>query len=482
MIKEKSVLIEMRSYTCPTGFILVIPFVEGKSQGLKLRQCWSVMELILEERDASDWTYRGEGAANLVLAYAGSAPAFIGKVIRIQKVPRNGANYENRDTVLSEHECLLWKDYGTIITSPTKEIAELLYVQCVMTPLLGSDYIDAGVQVPVSKEFLETVERNVLCQRPGWRVNDSKINTCINSVLLMSDHSVFPDGTLKGEACLSIEIKPKCGFLPSSRFIAEENAVKKNVTRFKMHQALKLHQHQISDLSDYDPLDLFSGSRDRVHTAIKALFATPQNNLRVFLNGSLVYGGVGGGTNSSSFVNGEAFEDFIKCFIGADGGSHTRSFVHLVAETVFRLDVLNKLLEVQKLDHIDIEGAIHAYYNVISQPCVVCRSFGEEKQLCRYSSLHSISLNESVKIVKDYLISATAKDCSLMISFRPREDGDLESSCRSIYLESTNQRFEFKAFFIDLDLKPMKKMEYYYELDQQIVKCYTEMLKQNTEL
>ena len=39
--------------------------------------------------------------------------------------------------------------------------------------------------------------------------------------------------------------QPKCGFLPSSRFIADENAIKKNVTRFKMHQFLKLQQRQV---------------------------------------------------------------------------------------------------------------------------------------------------------------------------------------------------------------------------------------------
>ncbi|GAB4852053.1 Inositol-pentakisphosphate 2-kinase [Ancistrocladus abbreviatus] len=436
-------------------------------------QCRRLMELILEEKDASDWTYRGEGAANLVLAYVGSSPAFVGKVIRLQKVPRNGANYENGHTVLSKHERLLWKDAGTMITSPTMEIAEQLYVQYVMIPLLGSDYVDAGKRVLVSREFLETAERNVLCQRPSWRVNAAKINTCIDSVLLMADHSVFPYGTLNGEPCISVEIKPKCGFLPSSRFIAEENGIKKNVTRFKMHQVLKLHHHQISQLSEYDPLDLFSRSRDGINKAIKALFATPQNNLRVFLNGSLIYGGLGGGTNGTSFIKGEEFEDYIRCFIQGEDGLRTESFMDLVAETISRLGMLDRLLEVQKLDYFDIEGAIHAYYNIISQPCMVCINFGEDEQQCRYLSLHSIPFEESVKIVKDYLIAATAKDCSLMISFRPREDKDADSSYSSVYLESTNQGFEFKAYFIDLDLKPLKKMEHYYELDRKIVNCYT---------
>ena len=35
--------------------------------------------LILEEKDAGDWAYRGEGACNLVLAYTGYSPSFVNK-------------------------------------------------------------------------------------------------------------------------------------------------------------------------------------------------------------------------------------------------------------------------------------------------------------------------------------------------------------------------------------------------------------------
>ncbi|KAJ8429816.1 hypothetical protein Cgig2_004400 [Carnegiea gigantea] len=403
-----------------------------------------MMELILEEEDARDWTYRGEGAANLVLAYTGSSPAFIGKVIRVQKVGRNGSKCENGHAVLSKHERIVWKDAGAIVTSPTKEVAQQLYVQCVMIPLLGSEYVDAGIRILVSRKFLESIERNVLCQRPGWRVSAAKVLTCSDSVLLMSDHSLFPYES-KGSLALIVRLEvvkqehlkgshayrwklsyavvslgqPKCGFLPSSRFIADENAIKKNVTRFKMHQFLKLQQLQISQMSEYDPLDLFSGSRERIQKAIKALFATPQNNLRVFLNGSLIYGGLEGDTQEANLIKAEAFEDYLKSFIHAE----------------------------------------------------------DDKEMGKYNALHSVSFDESVKVVKDYLIATTAKDCSLMISFRPRDDSDRVSAYRTIHLESTQQTFEVKAHFIDLDLKSLKKMEYYYELDQKIVNCYKQMVK-----
>ncbi|KAL0438515.1 UNVERIFIED_CONTAM: Inositol-pentakisphosphate 2-kinase [Sesamum latifolium] len=370
------------------------------------------MAAVLGAKDAVEWIYRGEGAANLVLAYCGSAPKFVGKVLRIQKVPANGSECENGHSALTKLECILWGKFEGIVSAPTRETAEQLYVQKVMCPLLGSEHVDAGIHVLVSREFLEAVEKKVLGQRPSWRVDAAKVNPLCDSVLLIADHSKFPHGIFKEDFCISVEIKPKGGFLPVSEFIAEENAVKKKIPRFKMHQLLKLHQGKIRKLSKYDPLDMFSGSKDRVQRAIKSLFLTPQNNFRVFLNGSLAFGGM-------------------------DGSA-----------------------DIQKLDAIDIEGAIHAYYDIVSQPCMVCREKDGNKLSGRYSSLHSMPRDEKLKIVRDYLISSTAKDLSLMISFRSRGN-NLESP--------------YKASFIDLDMKPLKKMEYYYKLDQQIVSFYVKM-------
>ncbi|KAH7524122.1 hypothetical protein FEM48_Zijuj06G0085500 [Ziziphus jujuba var. spinosa] len=445
------------------------------------------MEDILEQKDAADWVYRGEGGANLVLAYTGSSPAYIGKVIRIRKALRNGSLTAKRPAALTMHERRLWKDLEDIVSSPNRELVSQMFVRNVMSPLLGSKYVDAGRRVLVSRQFLESVEKNVICQRPVWRVDAAKVDTSSDSVLLLSDHSLFSHGICEGEPCISVEIKPKCGFIPVSKFIDEGKAIKRSITRFRMHQALKLHQEEILECSKYDPIDLFSQSKDRIHKAIMDLFTTPQNNFRVFLNGSLIFGALGGTASTTNFKIGEAFEDALKDVILGDHGLRTRSFLQLIAETVYKSGIMSRLLEVQKLDTLDIEGAIHAYYNIISEPCTVCRELGEEKALDRYKSLHSVPLDESLKIVRDFQIATTAKDCSLLISFRRRKDGNSGSSYNSMYLESTNQTFDYKVqlftlfditiSFIDLDLKPVKKMEAYYELDNKIVSSYTKMME-----
>ncbi|PIA52750.1 hypothetical protein AQUCO_01000549v1 [Aquilegia coerulea] len=430
-------------------------------------------KMVLEDKDeAAEWVYKGEGAANLVLSYIGSSPSFVGKVLRIQKAPKNSIQ-STTSSVLTDNEILLWKDFKDIVSSHSKEVVEQSYVLNVMLPLLGSEHVDVGKRVLVSSKFLEAIEDNINCQRPAWRVNAAKINTICDSALLISDHSVFPHGTRKGNPCISVEIKPKCGFLPSSKFIREQNSIKKSVTRFRMHQLLKLHQGEISQISEYSPLDLYSGCIERIHAAVKALFTTPQNNFRIFLNGSLIFGGLGGGMNNTNFVDGDALENLLEGVIKADHGVRLPSFLKLIAETILKSGVLDRLLEAQKLDSIDIEGAIHAYYNILSQPCLICKGLGDCELSERYLYLHSIPLEKSIKIVRDYLIAATAKDCSLMISFRPRESGGPVSQYSTVDLESTNQSFDFKAYFIDLDMKSLKKMSYYYELDQKIALGYS---------
>lgn len=189
---------------------------------------------------------------------------------------------------------------------------------------------------------------------------------------------------------------------------------------------------------------MFSGCKERIHKAIKDLFATPQNNFRVFLNGSLIFGGLGGGAPTTSCQIAKTFEDKLKSVIQADDGLYTEKFLNLVAETVHKSGVLDQLLKVQKLDTIDVEGAIHAYYDITSQQCMICRGLKEE-QSKRYTSLHSLSLEESLRTVKDYLIAATAKDCSLIICFRPRKEGYLESAFNHVSIESTKQTFDFKV-------------------------------------
>ncbi|EDW02458.1 GH22003 [Drosophila grimshawi] len=60
--------------------------------------------------------------------------------------------------------------------------------------------------------------------------------------------------------------------------------------RYCSMQFVKLQTGKIKRLGDYCPLELFSGTPGRMLDALNALFACPQNNLRVFQSGNLIYG------------------------------------------------------------------------------------------------------------------------------------------------------------------------------------------------
>ncbi|KAG7649975.1 Inositol-pentakisphosphate 2-kinase, partial [Arabidopsis thaliana x Arabidopsis arenosa] len=444
--------------------------------------CVQMEEIVFETKDALDWSYRSEGVVNLVLAYSGSSPTFLGKVMRIKKI-RNTRN-ENGDrsgSCLTTQEKLIWGEIKDLASCQNKEIVDYLFVKHVMKPLLGHKYVTPGICLPVEKEFLESVKKIVTSQRHSWRANTLSVDTNRSFALLMDDLTIFSHGQVEDhKPCLTVEIKPKCGFLSSSSFIAEENVIKKSISRFEMYQVLKLRENQISQISEYDPLDLFSGSKDRIHKAIKALYSTPQNSLQVFLNGSLVFGGFRGGICKTTSKLELAFEHTLNDFFKTedDSGLRANAFIELVAETVYASGALDQLLEVQKLDKYNIEGAIHAYYDLVDQPCKACQELESSKLSNQFGSMHSLPQDEKVNILKDFLISSTAIDCSVMISFRPIETGlSRPSSHGNIQLESTKQEFEYKIHFIDLDMRPLKRMEAYHESDKKITKTYQEMLK-----
>uniref|UniRef100_A0A7N2M843 Inositol-pentakisphosphate 2-kinase n=1 Tax=Quercus lobata TaxID=97700 RepID=A0A7N2M843_QUELO len=157
--------------------------------------------LVLEEKNAGDWAYRGEGACG---------ESDVGTEGAAGQSPGSWS-----PTALSKNERVLWKEIDGIDSCPNKEIAAQLYAEHVMSPLLGElidllkccvsafsyqleqfivDYLEIStwfMRVLVSREFLESIEKNVLCERPAWRVDAAKVDTDCDSALLMSDHSLF---------------------------------------------------------------------------------------------------------------------------------------------------------------------------------------------------------------------------------------------------------------------------------------------------
>lgn len=69
--------------------------------------------------------------------------------------------------------------------------------------------------------------------------------------------------------------------------------------------------------------------------------------------------------------------------------------------------VLCSLLQTQRLDRLDIEGVMPVYCGVGQ------RGPGSHDETC--------SSKESLDVIRDYLASATVKDCSIMITMQPMQ-------------------------------------------------------------
>ena len=143
------------------------------------------------------------------------------------------------------------------------------YEDAVLQQLLGAEYIQTGLPCQLSTEFaaglsaqLQSAERSLSCKAcllPDHTIfrqrADSKRHCAESSARGLAGEATgaVRHGMGNGEAggvstgmhdagTLCVEIKPKCGFLPTSKLIKPEHQVKRRVPRFLLHQRLKLAQ------------------------------------------------------------------------------------------------------------------------------------------------------------------------------------------------------------------------------------------------
>lgn len=217
-------------------------------------------------------------------------------------------------------------------------------------------------------------------------------------------------------------LQPKWGFLPSSEYIAKENKeMKSRVCRFCMHSWLK-HRRD----TQYCPLDLYSMKNDRMKRALQALAQEPQHDK----------------FNASYPRDSDRQLDPIQV-----------SLAVLQKEPVLpRLAYLQR-----RLDALDVEGILPLYekHKVESWPVHDIELW---KQVVR--DMDSPEKTDRQRVL-EFVLSMTFKDCSVFISICESESTiDLEDG----------SRLPYHIKVIDLDMKKISKLRYWYDLDQRIVK------------
>ncbi|KAI8817289.1 inositol-pentakisphosphate 2-kinase [Fimicolochytrium jonesii] len=392
----------------------------------------------------TSWKYKHEGNANVVFTYTGSHPPLKGHVLRVRK------SVDTSETPMS-----LGDEQG--------------FQERVIAPLVGGDYVAKTRFVKVTPDFLQALSTAFAALRPELRRNRD-LDLRQEFVALIPDLTVASTDGRGGGLAITVEIKPKWGFLPTSPNITP---VKLHTCRYCMHQHYKQH----TPLSEFCPLDLYSGDHRRVAKAVDALVMCPQNNLRVFVRGDCV------GVNSATAK--AAVEALMRASHSTDTTPAT-FLTTLLTPIITSQPLFPRLATHQAgLDSLDIEGIIMVYNALPMELKTTNPTLGEwEGVVARYlgNDVGAVEgVEESKQRVYEYLLSATLKDCSVMITVWVDENAeDNGHSAPSKENEGTISVptslqptiIRYTLGLVDIDPKNITKVPEHYAKDQEIVKCY----------
>ncbi|XP_069142519.1 inositol-pentakisphosphate 2-kinase-like [Argopecten irradians] len=232
--------------------------------------------------------YRGEGIRNLVLSNIKDK-----QVYRLQKIVQR---YKT-DGILDGNQCETEEERSLHIHQNLQGVVS--YIHNVMQPLLSSNFVYVPRLTQIPKGFVEKVESEIEHLRPVYRkIHDQDFKTidpATCSALVLPDLCFVGDLTSSAHPkqhytpTISVEIKPKKGFLPSQKSLVHKDSIKSTVCKFCMHKKLKEKEGRWNNSSNYCPLDLFSGDRQRMKHALVSLYSIPQNNFKVFQDGREVF-------------------------------------------------------------------------------------------------------------------------------------------------------------------------------------------------
>ncbi|KAK1230381.1 hypothetical protein PQX77_006526 [Marasmius sp. AFHP31] len=312
-------------------------------------------------------------------------------------------------------------------------------------------------------------------------------------------------------AGVSVEIKPKWSFLPNPTHLSPSTRdIKTKTCRFCMHSYVRNNNHQPSDSTHhaqglvahgYCPLDLFSANEERVRDALGALYDAwvgsegKVNNLKVFLGGKVLKV-----HEKHRLWDPSASPSAPEKENQADDALLRTTFISSLIPLLTRTPALQVLNRLQRtLDILDVEGlgkvweAFHCQRHQPEQgvpelelgegmeeptidewmgfidgyldqteggattflPGPPPSSTGEQQPQYTHPQLRSFLLA--------YLLSATFKDCSVMVRMGKLQLGDGDPDPRNVTI-------------IDLDPKSMTRLRKWEVLDGEIVREYERLV------
>lgn len=234
----------------------------------------------LNQATLDQMLYRGEGNSSIVVALRDKS-----KVIRLLK--KDGKIMKtSQDHHVREHPMRIIK-----------------YIHLIMRPLTDPFLSSATELVHLKSNFIEALSSKLESHRPMHRL-DKTLLLDDQYAMVMDDLCALPPKftQLLGAdsfvgPTISVEIKPKQGFLPIYKFAMKQSTINepmiselRNCCLYGSTQMLKLQRGRIRKASEYCPINLFSGCPARMRLALESLISNPQNNFRIFKDLVFAYG------------------------------------------------------------------------------------------------------------------------------------------------------------------------------------------------
>jgi hypothetical protein len=402
-----------------------------------------------------DWIYLSEGAAHVVFAYhphailddandyhdenygsERSKSQYVGKVLRIRK---EDINIQPSTVRTASTKLALQSSNGSTISydHEPRTIRQKL-IHRGLCP-----YVDAPVSIRIHSSFAAALRDQTLqnglvpssrmcdwCPAIVSPVTNPTYNTCSssmnNNIPIDHDNDII-DATLHpnyfqmpildmhgvplaeipnvSQQILSLEIKPKAGYLPKSPLIHPSNRnIKMKHTYFEILQYLH-HDNIIKKgwtslppdkISHYNPIHLFSNQRELIQNALRELFICPQNNLVVtydnhdlfshdittlqnkFLQeNNYIYDEV---LNELFLINNDENDNKLNQEISFSSSEKVSTILQeITTEILYHESFLTKLLRFQTmLDILDADGAILVYEHLVR----LCNGSFDEAERC----------------------------------------------------------------------------------------------------
>ncbi|KIO28730.1 hypothetical protein M407DRAFT_6633 [Tulasnella calospora MUT 4182] len=211
-----------------------------------------------------DWSYVSEGGATIVFSYSGPpSKEFSGTVLRLRKItaqPPPQEIYKPLDIAEGIDQASSEEDDGYDTSSSEDEDEPedptIAFQSRITSKLIPPEHLPRLEPAKLKRHFLEKLAKRGDKKRPQSRKDVDRIDTHKKKGVIATD--------LIGGNGWAVEIKPKWAFLANPAHLSDETKeTKGSYCRFCMHT----HQRFIKDpakfKTEYCPLDLFSGDRER---------------------------------------------------------------------------------------------------------------------------------------------------------------------------------------------------------------------------